>query len=197
MNPLFVPPVVIGILIWLLGGNGSLISGILSLAVLFYSLIPFTGAVYLLHSKRISSLDLPDRESRQLLYSLTVASAAAASVCFFLIMPPEYQLITIISLVFLGNILIGCTINGKWKISVHTAALSTAGAIFLYFVLSGSIFSGSSVQILSLTVLLLLLLVMMWARYRLNIHTLAELFGGAASGFLLTLLQLTILIHLW
>lgn len=196
MNPLFVPPVVIGILSWLLGSG--FFSWFTGMAILFYTLVPLASAFYLLYTSRISSLDLPERQPRQKIYALSIASAAMASVCFFLMVSAEHQLIATISLVFPINASIGFAINKKWKISVHAAALSTAGAIFLS--LSGgvsNIFAGSAGQILYLSLLLLLLLIMAWARYRLNIHTLAELFGGAASGFLLTFLQLTILINIW
>jgi membrane-associated phospholipid phosphatase len=44
---------------------------------------------------------------------------------------------------------------------------------------------------------LLLLPLMIWARYRLGVHTLAELLGGAIVGFLLTIVELSLFTNIW
>lgn len=80
--------------------------------------------------------------------------------------------------------------------SIHTAALSTTGAIF--FMLSYlNVLGPISGNILPALILLLLLPLVIWARYRLNIHSLSELFGGALLGFMLTLVEFTLLIKVW
>ncbi len=100
----------------------------------------------------------------------------------------------IIALTFLINLLVGFLINLTWKISIHTAALTTAGAIFLFF---SQVIALSVSNIFSLIILLLLLPLMIWARLQLRVHTVAELFGGALSGFSLTILELSMLTNIW
>lgn len=197
INPLLVPPLVIGVTIWLLGAATTTISWITGIALTFYTLIPLCTTFYWVQTNRIISLDLPERESRHGLFKLSIISAAAVFLYFFLAVSPMHQLVAIIALVFFINAIVGFGINTLWKMSIHSAALSSAGAMFLYFSQFNILLPFSGVHILSLFLLLLLLPLMIWARYRLNIHTLAELFGGAASGFFLTILQLSILTNLW
>lgn len=181
----------------MLGGSGITISWIVGAALIFYTLIPLSITFYLVQTNKISSIDLPVRKSRSNLFKLSIVSSALVFLFFFMTVSPIYQLVSMISLVFLTNALVGFGINGFWKISIHSAALATAGSIFLYFSQLNLLSALSGVQILSLIVLLLILPMMMWARYRLDVHTLAELFGGAIFGFLLTLLQLSIFIKIW
>lgn len=197
INPLFIPPLVIGITTWLLGGHATTISWITGLALLFYTLIPLAATFYLIQTNKIISIDLPERKSRGKLFILSTATAALSFLCFFFTVSAMHQLIPIIALVFFINTVFGFGINAQWKMSIHSAALSSAGAMFLYLSQFNFLLPVSGVHILSLTILLLLLPMMIWARYCLNIHTLAELFGGAVSGFLLTILQLSILTNIW
>lgn len=197
INPLFIPPLVIGITTWLLGGHATTISWITGLALLFYTLIPLAATFYFVQTNKIISIDLPERKSRDKLFILSTATAGISFLCFFFMVSAMHQLIPIIALVFVINTIFGFGINTMWKMSIHSAALSSAGTIFLYLSQFNFLLPASGVHILSLTILLVLLPLMIWARYCLNIHTLAELFGGAVSGFLLTILQLSILTNIW
>ena len=196
-NPLFVPPLVIGSLAWMLDLDGLTISWVLAAAILFYTVIPLAGTFYLLNAQKISSIDLPEQKSRTGLYVLGVGSAFTAFVIFRFMHFYTHSLIPIVALVYFLNAASGLFINLKWKMSIHSAGISSAAAIFLFF----SEFQGQALipngDILSLIILLLLLPLMFWSRYRLNIHSLGELVGGASTGFLLTLLELSILINLW
>lgn len=196
-NPLFVPPAVIGILAWMLGLSGLTIGWILATALLFYTVIPLGGTFYLLNTKKIVSIDLPEQKSRTGLYILGVGSAFAAFVVFRLMHSYTHALISVVALVYFLNAASGLFINLKWKMSIHSAGISSSAAIFLFY----SEFQGQPLipngDILSLIILLLLLPLMFWSRYRLNIHSPGELLGGASTGFLLTLLELSILTNLW
>ncbi|MGD8428536.1 MAG: hypothetical protein PVH63_12985 [Balneolaceae bacterium] len=197
INPLFLPPVVIGLTAWLLGLMDSTIGWIMGISLFFYTITPFTATFYLLRKKYISSLDLPERTSRNRLFIISIGCAFIVFLCFSLTLASTSRVLAAISFVFLINPLIGFIINFIWKMSIHTAALSSAGAIFLYLCRMNIIPAANFTYILSLSILLLILPLMIWARYRLNIHTLAELFGGALAGFLLTILELSMLTNLW
>lgn len=197
MNPLVLPPIVIALSSWMLGLSGLVMSSVVGFSLLFYSLIPLWITFYLLRKKRIASLDLPDRKARNPLFIYGIFSATVAFAGFGATVQWTHPLLVIIAAVYLINLLIGFLVNLRWKMSIHTAALASAGAIF--FVLPLISFSNPlpDTVILSLTILLLLLPLAVWARYRLSIHTLPELFGGAAAGFMLTVIELLLLNNLW
>lgn len=197
LNPLFMPPILVGITVWLLGSSRLTIGWIVGLALFFYTIVPLAATFHLFKNGKIASLDLVKRESRDRLFLLSIGSAAAAFISFCLIISPMHQLVTIIVLIFLMNSIIGFGINRIWKISIHEAALSTAGAILFYFSQLQTLLPAFSTHILSLSILLLLLPLMIWARYQLKVHSLAELFGGALAGFLLTIIELSLLIKIW
>jgi hypothetical protein len=193
INPLLLPPVVIGLSSWMLGLPSLTL--IVVLCLLLYTLIPVSATFYLLKKNRITSLDLPERRSRGPLFLFSIACASVAFICLNFIPVFSHPLPGTLALVFLLNPFIGFLINLKWKMSIHTAALSTAGAIFIvfsYLGLSTSIIWG---DVLPIFVLLILMPLVVWARYRLNIHTLSELLGGAFAGFLLTVIELSLLIN--
>lgn len=107
----------------------------------------------------------------------------------------SYLFVRLIALIFLLNLICGFFINLKWKIRVHSGTLATGSACLLLY----SFFDASG-QLPTATGLLLLIIVLplvTWARYQLYIHSLAELFGGAIMGLLLTSLQFLAWISLW
>jgi len=197
LNPLLVPPIVLGLMAWLLGGSTSTVSWISAGAAIFYTLIPLASTMHLLRTDQITTLDLPSRQSRHKLFLISIGSATLATGIFWLLISPINQLIVVVSLVFLVNMIVGYLINRSWKISIHAAGLASAGAIFLFLSQLTFLETLTGVHILSLTILLLLLPLVIWARYQLNVHSLAELFGGALTGFLLTIIELSILTSLW
>jgi hypothetical protein len=195
INPLLLPPVVIGLSSWMLGLPSLTL--IVVLCLCFYTLAPVSATFYLLKKNYISSVDLPERRSRGRLFLFSIGCAALAFLCLNFIPVFAHPLPGTLALVFLLNPSIGFLINFKWKMSIHTAALSTAGAIFVvssYLGLSGSIILG---DVLPIFIFLLLMPLVIWARHRLNIHSLSELLGGAFAGFLLTIIELSLLINLW
>lgn len=197
INPLILPPAVIGLTSWLMGLVTRSMSWIMGISIFFYTLLPLAATYYLLSRNHISSLDLPERTSRNRLYLISIGCAAIVFLSFSLFNTGAPWLIAAISLVYLINPLIGLLVNLVWKMSIHSAALSSAGAIFLFLAKFNLLPTFTDAYILSLSILLLLLPIMIWARYRLSIHTLAELVGGALAGFLLTILELSLLINIW
>lgn len=196
-NPLFVLPLVITIAASLLDLTAFTVIWVAAAAITCYTVIPLVASLYLLSINKIASLDLPERQSRNDLSLLSIICAGIAYGIFQYTADLTHPLLARISLVFFLNAAIAFLINLSWKISTHTATLSSGGAIFLYspqLSLPPVVFGA---DIFSLIILLLLLPLMIWARYRLRIHTMPELFGGAVAGFLLTIIELNILTHIW
>lgn len=197
LNPLFLPPLVLAAAARMLGLATLTISWILGITFIFYTLIPLGGVFYLLNSQQIASLDIPNRIARGNLFKLSTISGGLLFLVFYMTTVYTHPLITILSLIFFLNTIAAFIINHSWKISLHTATLASAGAILLYLLGYNSSSTLLSASIFSFIILLLLLSLMVWARYQLAVHTLPELIGGAFAGFVLTVAELNILVSLW
>lgn len=74
-------------------------------------------------------------------------------------------------------------INRKWKISAHTmGAGGPLAAITFYLGTVGLLF-------------IIILLLIGWARVRLNLHTISQVIAGALLGFFSTYIQMFLIIH--
>lgn len=200
INPLILPPLVMAFTSWLVGLSGFVISSATGLAFLFYSIVPLAASFYLLKKKQISSLDLPRRKKRTPLFIYSIISALLASLCFAATEELTHPLLPMISIVFLANLVISSLVNLRWKMSIHTATLASSGAILLAFSFlfpSFGLVLSISARILPLLILLLLLPLVIWARRCLGVHSIPELLGGAAAGFVLTMIELPLLNNLW
>ncbi|WP_138430643.1 hypothetical protein [Fodinibius saliphilus] len=196
-NPLFLPLLVLIVLAIQLQLPYLSVGWITGVSLIFYTVIPLCTSFYLLKTNTISSLDLPERESRSRLFLISLASSAIAFLLFFYSKQHTHTIIPLVALTFLINAAIAFVVNLYWKISIHSASLSSTAAIFFFISQYQILSSFYAALILSLFILLLLLPIMIWARYHLKIHTWTELLGGAVTGFLLTIIDLTILTTIW
>ncbi|MDX1617811.1 MAG: hypothetical protein R3224_03435 [Balneolaceae bacterium] len=196
-NPLFIPPIIFALVGKFYHIAVEEMSWMIVLSLLFYTIIPLSITFYLLKTGKIETLDLPDRKSRNPLFIYSVMSSTVGSmilgVYFYFIHP----FLAMVAAVFFLNPVFGYFINLKWKISMHTASIASGGAILFALFYLTSQFYISAAGIFSLIMLLILLPLMMWARYYLNIHSFAEIAGGACAGLVLTLLELGIMIRFW
>lgn len=80
---------------------------------------------------------------------------------------------------------------------MHSAALASGGALILFAEHLQAQNLAAGADIFSLIILLLILPLMIWSRYKLRIHTKMELLGGALSGFVLTFIELIIVAAIW
>lgn len=196
INPLVIPPFVIFATGSVLSVSPAELGWITTLSLLFFTLIPFGITVYFLQSGRIQSLDVPQRKNRDKLFRYTMASTVIGSLVLAILCSGKHRILVETAVVFLINPAIGYLINKKFKISIHTAALATAGTLLLvlYQQMPGmNLWAG----ILSLGILLILLPVMFWSRFRLGIHSFAELTGGALAGIIFTLIEIGIMQIIW
>lgn len=182
MNPLIIPSIVLGII----GYVGHLtyikLSMLLGITTLFFAIIPMGVAFIIVLRKPDQSVDFPERSSRNILYLSSISSAFVGSVLILHLFPVFYIELTVS--IFFINLLAAFILNFKWKISIHAAAVSTGGQCIIllcYFLNATSL----SLSLIGLFTLCILLPIVGWARYRLNIHTIPEIAGGIALGFLL------------
>ncbi|MGM0546381.1 MAG: hypothetical protein ACQEST_06630 [Bacteroidota bacterium] len=196
-NPLLMPPALLLISALLLGQSLLNTTLITIVAVCCYSIAPFLLTVYLFRRGIIHSMDLPIRKTRSVLYAFSIVSAAIATMVISQFIVGSHPFLFILSLIILANLGISFLLNLRWKVSVHSASVAVAGTIYgLMFIWGISEYQAITL-ILTLIHLLLLLPLMMWARYHLSVHSLTELFGGATAGILLTIIELIILTNIW
>lgn len=195
-NPLLIPPFVIFSTGVALSMTPIELAWITLVSLIFYTLIPFGTALYLLKKGRIESLDIPLRENRNTLFLYSIISTAIGSTTLLILYFGRSIIITEIAVIFLFNPIIGYVINRKFKISIHAGGVAMAGTL-LITVFQQLPETVAWLGILSLTVLLILLPAMFWSRYRLRVHSFPELVGGAAAGIFITLLQISIIQTIW
>lgn len=196
-NPLFLPPLILGVTGYLRHVTAEELSWMIALSLLFYTLIPLAITFYLLRNGNIQSLDLPRRQARNTLFIYAIISSSIGSLILAIYFYFRHPLVTMVAVIFFLNPLMGYLINLRWKISMHTASIASGGAIFFALFYVTSHFDTSVAGIFSLFLLLILLPLMVWARHRLNIHSTAELITGATAGIILTLLEFGIMIFFW
>lgn len=195
-NPLLLPSLFIIIISWLLSFNSKQFYWISATTLLFYTLIPVT-TIYLLYRRNvIQHIDLHDQKTRHLPYLLVCLSYSGGGFLLGLLTLDANLLIVMLAIIFVFNSLIGFLLNLKWKVSVHTATLSTGISIFfllgpMQFLPYYSVFAVSIFGIL-----LLLLPLMMWARFTLRVHSIGELVAGFFSGLVLTFIELILMLNL-
>jgi len=185
MNPLVIPPLVFSVIGFAERLPYTRLVLLLVISIIFYSIIPFGAALVISHRHTNYSLDFLKRRSRIPLYKLSIFSVLIGSVLLSKLF--QNYFIRIVVVVFLINLFCSFTINLKWKVSLHSTALSTGGLILLLFGLHTS--TGLPLIISGTILLSLILPIIMWSRYQLKIHSKAELFGGTAVGVLLTLIS--------
>lgn len=185
-NPLVMPLLVILPASLMLDIPSPMFGMITISAFLFFTLIPFGAVIYLLQSLKISSLDVPLRKNRSRLFGYSIISTTIGSILIFVLSYSEYRFLAITSAVLFLNPILAYFINRSYKISIHTAAVSTA--CILLMVLQNTLAEINTWGLgLSLFLLLVLLPLMFWSRHRLGIHSVPELAWGSISGIFFTL----------
>lgn len=196
-NPLLMPPALFLGACLLLGQSLWATAQVIAIAIACYSVFPFLVTIFLFRQGFIHSMDLPLRKTRTVLYAFSIVSASVASLIIYQLTAALHPFLFILSLIVLANLAISFLLNLRWKVSVHSASVAVAGTVYYLMFLWGITEYHTVTIILSLIHLLLLLPVMMWARFHLSVHSLTELFGGATAGILLTIIELIIFTNLW
>lgn len=165
-------------------------------ALLFFVIIPFLILVSMKRSKSVDSMDVSVREERHRPFMYGVLSMGTGLVCFQYL-PLQHGLIYIIlCMISINNTTVAAIINLKWKISVHAMAMSTTATV-IYF-LSGPIALGwpmhSFASYFLLAILFLVIVIVLWSRVRLEMHTPSQVVAGTLLAIILTAIQLTLLV---
>ncbi|MAT39371.1 MAG: hypothetical protein CL946_07180 [Ectothiorhodospiraceae bacterium] len=151
------------------------------IAVAFSGGIQISYVLYLYQHGKVRDYDVPQRENRTPHYLI---SAGISLLGFFLLLYLEASLyIWGLMLIQVVNTLVIAGINSKWKISAHMMGL--CAPVVLLVPLFGE-----------WTLLLIpIAFILGWARITAKVHTLMQVVAGGLTGFLLTTLELYLLLE--
>jgi len=188
-NPLIIPPVVL----WVLGWSGHLdiykTLSLVGISLVFFTILPLISAIIYSSDQRLWSLDFPDQSSRTPLYITSTASTLIGSVLVVTLFDEPYLQVSVT--IFGINILAAFLLNFKWKVSVHSSAITTGGFCLLLFGLFGT--AGLPSLLTGLFLFVILLPLVGWARHHLNIHSISEIAGGISLGLIFSSLTILVL----
>jgi len=151
---------------------------ILSLLLTF--IIPILVFIYLKNRGNIKDYDASIKEERTSLY---VIGIILCLIGFIISLLSNYSVnFTVLWFIYIINSIFLIIINKYWKISAHLIGVSAPIAAFYYW--------GS----FNAVILLILSLILAWARLKLKMHSVLQIIAGFLFGILLTYLQLKIFI---
>ncbi len=181
LSYIFIPPVMnIAIFILLafkLEEEGKQQYVILS-AIIFGFLLPLATFIILRKKGKIVDDDATIKEERTVPYLFGISFSILAIIFLYYFEISELSVLLWISYFFNSIVLIA--VNKYWKISAHAMG---AAIPFSASTLFGGLYS---------LVFGIVLLLVSWARYKLKVHTVAQIIAGAFVGFIITFLLLNL-----
>lgn len=158
--------------------NNSLVGVLLSLLLTF--LFPLLIFLYFKEKGFVKDYDASIKEERTKLYLYgIILTILGFIISYFFKLSNNF---TYLWVIYTINTLLLILVNKYWKISAHLIGISAPMAILFYF---NSVYTF---------VFIPLTIILAWARLKLKMHTKSQIFAGFLFGFLLTLIQLKLLI---
>lgn len=188
-NPLIIPPAVLWVLAW--SGHLDIYKtlSLVGISLVFFTVLPLISAIIYSSDQHLWSLDFPDQSSRTPLYSISTAITLIGSVLVVTLFDEPYLQASVT--IFWINIFAAFLLNFKWKVSVHSSAITTGGFCLLLFSSLGT--AGFPSFHTGLFLFVILLPLVGWARHQLDIHSISEIIGGISLGLILSSLTALVL----
>jgi hypothetical protein len=198
INPLLFPPLAVAVVLAQVGAPKAEILSVTVLFALFFGVMPVAHLAWLLHRRRIASLEVVDRRAR---YEPLAVALGLNAIALWVVPgsgPSASYLLAVLLGCQLLNTAVVAAITLRWKISIHLTAAAGFAATLLFFSLAEIAPNGAApgVGVLRPEYALWMVPVvglLMWARVRARVHTPAEVLGGCLLGLILPLLELGIL----
>jgi len=193
-NPLILPPVLFGVSFWSMGLPYTSILNILIIAVVFFTLVPL-GIIYTFRSmKFIQNFDISERKERIKPFIVIIGSYVAGLVIFILLHPQPNYLPVYFTSCYIINAIAGSAITTRWKISIHSAGIASFSAIIIYLFEANLMAHNFIFDRVLVWSSLIIIPIIMWGRIKLHLHTTSQTIAGAVIGFIITYLELKIMI---
>ena len=202
LNPLVLPPVAFALLDAHFGARGLEVLWTFAVSTAFFCLIPLFYILGLVRSGRAESLEVRDRRSRLGPFLVCVGSYLVGALLLALVVDgPALPLIVTFAAIFPVNTAILLLINTRWKISIHMSSLAAFVGVLLFAALT--VWRDLPAELeLALTLatvgpLVLLVPLLMWARVRVEAHTVGQVVAGTAFGLFVPLVELYLVVYVW
>lgn len=143
-------------------------------AFLFGLIFPIVFFETMRRRGKILDVDATAKKERTLPYAVGILFSLAALLILY--MTDAHPMILGLWAAYILNSAVLMLINKSWKMSAHAMGVAIPFAAIL--------FAGN----LAAIILFLILILVCWARVKLGVHTLSQVFLGSVSGTLVTLL---------
>ncbi len=199
INPLVLPPVGFGLILWHFGASGQEIALIVAVSLVFFCLIPLAYVVSMIRRGEAESLEVRERAGRLKPFLVGITSYAIGMVVMALVGTTAVPFLVALALIYPINTAILLIVNLRWKISIHMTSL--AGFVSILLFVSLTVWrdlppdTEAVLTVLTVAPLLILLPLLMWARVRVGAHTPGQVFAGAVFGLVVPIIELSIIVR--
>jgi membrane-associated phospholipid phosphatase len=177
-----------------MGLSFTSILNILIIAIVFFTLVPL-GIIYTFRSmKFIQNFDISERKERIKPFIVIIGSYVAGLIIFFLLHPQPNYLPVYFTSCYIINAIVGSAITTRWKISIHSAGIASFSAIIIYLFETNLMAQNFIFDHVLVWSSLIIIPIIMWGRIKLHLHTISQTIAGAVIGFIITYLELKIMI---
>ena len=176
---LLAPPFMNFLLFLILSGKSERPEFMLGISFLFGVFLPVVVFIYLRKKEKIVNDDATVKEERTLPYMIGAVLCIVAAGIFYY-SKIELLFVNLWIIYFITSLTI-TIINKFWKISAHAMGAAIPLGVLLYL--------GNDFFLL----FLIFLIIAMWARLTLRVHTVAQVFWGAVAGSVIPIIILRIL----
>jgi membrane-associated phospholipid phosphatase len=201
INPLILPPIGFGIILWHFGAPVTEVALVAFVALVFFSLLPLWYLLRMVRRGEAESVDVRHRADRIRPFMVGVGFYIAGLVVLAIVGRTALPLLVVLALLYPVNTLIVALITLRWKISVHMIGLAGFVSVLLFCaLLISDALPPREASLLRLgTVLPLLALVplLMWARVRVEAHTVGQVAGGTLFGLVVPYVQLELIVRVF
>lgn len=192
INPLILPPVEFGLVLWHFGAGGQEIGMGVGIGLVFFFFVPLVYVALMVRRGKAATLEVRQRGARTRPFLVGIVSYVVGIAVLWMVLQTVRPLILLLAAIYPINTALIVVINLRWKISVHVASIAgfLAGLLFIAVL----VWSAPTLGVLTTTSIapwLLLIPLLMWARVRSGAHTPGQVVAGSVFGFGMTLLQLT------
>ncbi len=199
INPLVLPPVGFGLILWHFGAPGREIAFVVAVSLVFFCLVPLAYVAGMIRRGEAESLEVRRQERRLKPFLVGIASYAAGMGVMALAGTTAVPLLVALALLYPVNTALLLLVNLRWKISVHMTSLAGFVSILLFVSLTvwRELPPGTEAVLTAVTVapLLVLLPLLMWARVRVGAHTPGQVMAGALFGLVMPAAELLVIVR--
>ncbi|MFU8859854.1 MAG: hypothetical protein ACNA8K_05470 [Cyclonatronaceae bacterium] len=190
LNPFFLSPLLFILLASQMSVTAFETALVVSMAILFYTVLPLFILYGFKRRKLIISYDVPVRSNRNKPFVLGLCSYALGLAVFVLLPFQSAWIYAAISAAMLVNGGLSALINLIWKISMHANGIASFSAGLLFLTAAGFLDPLPGYPVVLSVLLFLVTAAVTGARIILKAHTPGQAVGGAFFGWLLTTGQL-------